>query len=88
MVGSSVLVGTDVFVSDGLLVGDDMLDVLEFSLLVSCFSETWSELLADPERIQRMSEEGIKNVNAKFTNPVLSKEVLTVYEKVVSAMKP
>jgi len=50
-------------------------------------AKTWAKVLSDPEKIQQMSKEGIETVHAKFTNEVLSKEVLAVYEKVIAQRK-
>jgi len=50
-------------------------------------SKTWAKVLSNPLKLREMRENGIKAVNEKFTSMVLSKEVLDVYEKVVSKMR-
>jgi len=44
----------------------------------------WIEVLSNPERIKEMSENGRKAVLEHYTNEVLTKKVLAVYEKVTS----
>lgn len=47
-------------------------------------AEKWVEVLSNPEKIQQMSEKGRKSVLENFTTDVLTKKVLTVYEKVTN----
>ncbi len=50
-------------------------------------AKTWASLLVNPQKLKLMRDNGIKLVNEKFTSMVLSKEVLTIYEKVVLNFK-
>ncbi len=46
-------------------------------------AEKWMEVLSNPEKIQEMSKNGREAVLEKYTNEVLTKQVLEVYEGVV-----
>ena len=48
--------------------------------------EKWVEVLSDPEKVKEMSKKGRESVLEKYTNEVLTKEVLGVYEKVIGEL--
>ncbi|MCK5536152.1 MAG: glycosyltransferase family 4 protein, partial [Bacteroidales bacterium] len=45
--------------------------------------EKWVEVLSEPEKIKIMSKNGIKSVSDNFTNEILTKKVLKIYEGLV-----
>jgi glycosyltransferase involved in cell wall biosynthesis len=47
----------------------------------------WSELLSNPDKVMEMSEKGRKSVLEKYTNEVLTKKILVVYEQVTKSFK-
>ncbi len=47
-------------------------------------SEKWIEMLSNPEKIKEMSKKGRNAVLENYTNAVLTKKVLAVYEKVTN----
>lgn len=47
-------------------------------------AEKWIEVLSNPEKIIEMSEKGRDSVLEKYTNGVLTKQVLEVYERVAN----
>jgi glycosyltransferase involved in cell wall biosynthesis len=49
-------------------------------------TEKWIEVLSDQENIKEMSKKGRESVLEKYTNGVLTKQVLEVYEKVVGEL--
>lgn len=47
----------------------------------------WSEVLSNPDKVMEMSEKGRKSVLEKYTNEVLTKKILVVYEQVTKSFK-
>lgn len=48
-------------------------------------AEKWSEVLSDHEKIREMSKKGRESVLTKYTNGILTKQVLEIYNKVSEA---
>ncbi len=49
--------------------------------------ESWKSIIYDSEKLAKMSKNGIENAKSFFSNEVLSKEILNVYNKVISENK-
>ena len=57
--------------------------ILYESNTVEGLVQAWKNALREPEKLKEMGKKGILSVTEKFTNKVLSKEVLEVYKEVI-----